>query len=146
MMENRHADFKSTPILDILYINRLHREYGVSLSYLFEEFNVNSSTYHYKTRFFLDTSSLSKKKHTNSKTRGFCYTVNGDKVPDEFVISELKQIKEHLNMYVSKPYLKTLGSTKLCEYFKEKYGIIINHKKMRRLKHEVGLVGKYTKH
>jgi hypothetical protein len=144
MTENNHFDFKSTHILDILYINRLHREYGVSLSYLFEEFNVNSSSYYYKTRLFLDTGSLSKKKHSNSKYRGFCYTVNGDKVPDEFVISELKQIKEHLNMYVSKQ--KTLGSTKLCEYFKEKYGIIINHKKMRRLKHEVGLVGKYTKH
>ncbi|PNR96573.1 IS3 family transposase [Petrotoga olearia] len=92
----------------------------------------------------MDTSSLSKKKRSNSKIRGFCYTVNGDKVPDEFVIAELKQIKEHLNMYVSKQ--KTIGSTKLCEYFKEKYGIIINHKKMRRLKHEIGLVGKYTNH
>ncbi|PNR99528.1 hypothetical protein X928_07200 [Petrotoga miotherma DSM 10691] len=92
----------------------------------------------------MDTSSLSKKKHSNSKTRGFCYTVNGDKVPDEFVIAELIKIKEHLNMYVSKQ--KTIGSTKLCAYFRKNYGIIINHKKMRRLKHEIGLVGKYTKH
>ncbi|MGY4687680.1 IS3 family transposase [Petrotoga sp. DB-2] len=146
MMENRHVDFKSTPILDIQYVNRLHREYGVSLSYLFEEFNVNSSSYYYKTRLFLETSSLSKKKHSNSKTRGFCYTVNGNKVPDEFVIAELIKIKEHLNMYVSKHYLKTLGSTKLCAYFRKNFGIIINHKKMRRLKHEIGLVGKYTNH
>jgi hypothetical protein len=108
------------------------------------EFDVKPRTYYYKTRLFLDTSSLSKKKHSNSKIRGFCYTVNGDKVPDEFVIAELIKIKDHLNMCVSKQ--KTIGSTKLCEYFKEKYGIIINHKKMRRLKHEIGLVGKYTNH
>jgi len=146
MMNNNNFDLKFTPILDILFVNRLHREYGVSLYYLFEEFNVNPSSYYYKTRFFLDTSTLSKSKCTNSRIPGFCYTVNGEKVPDEFVISELKQIKDHLNVYVSKHYLKTLGTVKLCEYFKKKYGIIINHKKMRRLKHEIGLVGKYTNH
>ncbi|MDY6894074.1 MAG: hypothetical protein SVO01_01455 [Thermotogota bacterium] len=60
-----------------------------------------------------------KKKYSNSKTRGFCYTVIGDKVPDEFVIAELIKIREHLNVYVSKHYLKTLGFTKLCAYFKK---------------------------
>ena len=102
---------------------------------------MSSSTYYYKTSP-KQCADVSPKK-SNAKPRGFCYTLFGKKIPDEFVIQKLKEIKPNLNPFNAEIYLKTIGASKLCTYFKKEYGIITNHKKMRQLKHEVGLVGKY---
>lgn len=141
--QNASYDVKYTPIWDIQSINRLHKQYGISIYYLLSEFNLNPSSYYYKTRFSLE---VGNKKSRVVKPRGFCYTITGEKVPDEFVIDKLKEIKSNINALDENSYVKVMGSEKLCEFFRKKYGIIINHKKMNRLKHEIGLVGKYTNH
>jgi len=43
-------------------------------------------------------------------------------------------------------FYKTLGSKKLAFIFKQKYNIIINHKKIYRLKKELGFVRTYNLH
>ncbi|WP_175419633.1 DDE-type integrase/transposase/recombinase [Marinitoga sp. 1154] len=43
-------------------------------------------------------------------------------------------------------FYKTLGSKKLAVVFKQKYGIIINHKKIHRLRKELNLTRNYHRH
>jgi hypothetical protein len=53
------------------------KEYGISVNYLLQEFNVNSSTYYYKTTSKQYINVLPKK--SNVKPLGFCYTLSGKK-------------------------------------------------------------------
>ncbi|WP_175420357.1 IS3 family transposase, partial [Marinitoga sp. 1154] len=70
----------------------------------------------------------------------------GEKVYDEYIkklLVDLLSIDDPSNPEF---FYKTLGSKKLAVVFKQKYGIIINHKKIHRLRKELNLTRNYHRH
>ncbi|WP_165974009.1 DDE-type integrase/transposase/recombinase [Marinitoga lauensis] len=78
--------------------------------------------------------------------KGHFYTVDGKKVFDEYIkqlLVELLSVDDPLNPEF---FYKTLGSKKLSAIFRQKYNIIINHKKIHRLRKELNLIRNYHHH
>ena len=104
-----------------------YRSFGVSLSFLLKRYNISSSTFYYNTRLFFVV-----KRKRKSYFKGFSFNTNGEKVSDEYIKKLLFDILSVSNPSNPEFFYKTLGSKKLAYLFKQKYNIIINHKKIYR--------------
>jgi len=63
---------------------------------------------------------------------------------DEQLVELLMKLYENENRDDPYYYVKTMGSKKLSAYLRREHGIIVNHKKLDRLRREAGWMRKYT--
>lgn len=63
---------------------------------------------------------------------------------DEQLVELLRELYENENRDDPYYYVKTMGSKKLSAYLRRENGIIINHKKLDRLRKKAGWMRKYT--
>lgn len=112
--------------------------YGFSTSYLLRIFGITRSSYYRRKKpmFFL-------KKTKPGRRRNYCLKTNGEKFEDKELEKLLKGIYSRVNPYEPEYYLKVLGSKKLSKYFLNEFGIIVNHKKVHRMRKKLGYVRKY---
>jgi transposase InsO family protein len=103
---------------------------------------ISKSSYY---RFFKIKFVIATKGNRGRKPRGYCYKTDGSTITDEEFREKLRKIYRNKNKKDSKYYLKTMGSRKLAAYFREEEEIIINHKKLHRIRKEEKMVGKYIK-
>ncbi|WP_103134316.1 transposase [Mesotoga sp. B105.6.4] len=81
------------------------------------------------------------------RTRGFCNKRDGTMITDIELEEILLEIFYFHDPYDPRYYLKVLGSKKLSKYLLNEMGIIVNHKKLHRLRKKLRLVRKYyTRH
>ena len=81
------------------------------------------------------------------RTRGFCNKTDGTIITDIELEEILLNIFYFDDPYDPRYYLKVLGSKKLSKYLRNELGIIVNHKKLHRLRKKLGIVRKYyTRH
>ena len=118
-----------------------YKNYGVSTSFLFNHYNISSSTFYYNTRLFFVV-----KRTRKSHFKGFSFTTNGEKVSDDYIKKLLLDMLSISDPSNPEFFYKTLGSKKLAFIFKQRYNIIINHKKVYRLKKELGFTRHYKHH
>jgi len=118
-----------------------YRNYGVSISFLLNYYNISSSTFYYNTRLFFVV-----KRKRKSHFKGFSFNTDGEKVSDDYIKKLLFDMFSVSNPSNPEFFYKTLGSKKLAFIFKQKYYTIINHKKIYRLKKELGFVKTYNLH
>ena len=119
-----------------------YRSFGVSTSFLLSYYNISSSSFYYNTRLFFD-SRIRKRKST---FKGFSYTNDGKKVSDNYIKQLLVDLLSVNNPLNPEFFYKTLGSKKISAIFRQKFNIIINHKKIHRLRKELKLVRNYHYH
>ncbi|NUV00582.1 integrase, partial [Marinitoga sp. 1154] len=127
---------------DLLLINK-YTNFGVSLDYLLNRYKIKRSTFYFKSRLFFTVNRYSRK---NKYFKGYSLNTKGEKVYDEYIkklLVDLLSIDDPSNPEF---FYKTLGSKKLAVVFKQKYGIIINHKKIHRLRKELNLTRNYHRH
>jgi len=74
---------------------------------------------------------------------GYCLKTDGTKIEDKELEALLLKIYSYDDPYDPRFYLKVLGSKKLSKYLYEQYGIIVNHKKLHRIRRKLGLVRRY---
>jgi len=70
----------------------------------------------------------------------------GEPISDEEIEKVLVSIYENENCNEPEYYIKALGDKKLSKVLRKRYGIIVNHKKIYRMRKELGLLRKYKKH
>jgi len=70
----------------------------------------------------------------------------GETISDEEIEKILVSIYENENCNDPEYYIKALGDKKLSKVLRKRYGIIVNHKKIYRMRKELGLLRKYKKH
>ncbi len=92
-----------------------------------------------------------KKKSSGRPPKGYCEIIgvcneNGKEgiITDEQVIEMLRAIYENENRDDPNYYVKTMGSKKLSIYLRREKAILINHKKLDRLRKEQGWMRQYT--
>lgn len=90
-------------------------------------------------RFFLPG------KRRGRKERVYSITVYGEKVSDLRLKGLLYTLSSFGDPMEPRYYLKTLGSKKLSRYIRRNYGIIVNHKKLHKLRKELGLINTYNR-
>lgn len=79
------------------------------------------------------------------KERGYAFNVFGGITKDEEIEKLLLQFSMVESPLQEEYYLKHMGSKKIARYIRNVYGIIVNHKKLHRLRKKLGLVGKYKR-
>ncbi len=89
---------------------------------------------------------LSKLNQNKKRFVGFSYTINGQIVEDERIKKIIISIYSNNNPNDPTFYFKSLGDKKLSVVFKNQLGIIVNHKKIYRLRKELGFVRPYRNH
>ncbi len=87
-----------------------------------------------------------KAKSKQKRFIGFSYTINGKIVEHERIKKIIISIYSNNNPNDPTFYFKSLGDKKLSVAFKNQLGIIVNHKKIYRLRKELGFVRPYTNH
>lgn len=122
-----------------------YRNYGVCLSYLLDYFHMSSSSFYFKTRLFFVVDTI-KVKPKQKRFVGFSYTIDGQIVEDERIKQIIISIYSNSNPNDPTFYFKSLGDKKLSVVFKNQLGIIVNHKKIYRLRKELGFVRPYRNH
>jgi len=70
----------------------------------------------------------------------------GEMISDEDIEKVLVSIYENENCNELEYYIKALGNKKLSKVLRKRYGIIVNHKKIYRMRKDLGLLRKYKKH
>ena len=103
---------------------------------------MSSSSFYFKTRLFFIVETI-KAKPKQKRFVGFSYTINGQIVEDERIKEIIISIYENNNPTF---YFKSLGDKKLSVVFKNQLGIIVNHKKIYRIRKELGVVRAYRNH
>ncbi|MBM7558544.1 IS3 family transposase [Marinitoga litoralis] len=114
----------------------------MSLSFLLHHYHICQSSFYYKTILFFDTG-VHKRQ---SSFKGYSFTVDGKKVSDTYIKQLLVDLLSVNNPLNPEFFHKTLGSKKLSAIFRQKFNIIINHKKIHRLRKELNLVRNYHRH
>jgi len=87
-----------------------------------------------------------KAKPKQKRFVGFSYTINGQIVEDKLIKKIIISIYSNNNPNDPTFYFKSLGDKKLSVVFKNQLGIIVNHKKIYRLRKELGFVRPYRNH
>ncbi|CEP78294.1 hypothetical protein [Defluviitoga tunisiensis] len=106
---------------------------------------MSSSSFYFKTRFFFVVECI-KAKSKQKRFPGFSYTINGQIVEDERIKEIIISIYENSNPNDPTFYFKSVIDKKLFVVFKNQLGIIVNHKKICRLRKELGVVRAYKNH
>jgi len=119
----------------------------LNLSYLLNYFRIKRSTYYFNLRTFFSIDVVFKKtNNTGKKTRDYCFTTKNAVIHDDEIKKIILNIYSINDPYNPNNYIKFLGSKKLSAFLKKQHGIIINHKKLDRLKKELNLFRSYKKH
>jgi len=105
---------------------------------------MSSSTFYATTRTFFSIDWIKGK--SKRRCKGYSTKVTGERIGDEEIEGLLVTIYENENCNDPEYYIKTLGDKKLSKVLKRRYGIIVNHKKIYRMRKELGLIRKYKKH
>ena len=105
---------------------------------------MSSSTFYATTRTFFSIDWIKGK--SKRRCKGYSTKVTGETISDEEIEGLLVTIYENENCNDPEYYIKTLGDKKLSKVLKRRYGIIVNHKKIYRMRKELGLIRKYKKH
>ncbi|PNR94079.1 DDE-type integrase/transposase/recombinase, partial [Petrotoga sp. 9PWA.NaAc.5.4] len=106
---------------------------------------MSSSSFYFKTRLFFVVETI-KAKPKQKRFVGFSYTINGQIIEDEHIKEIIISIYENNNPNDPTFYFKSLGDKKLSVVFKNQLGIIVNHKKIYRIRKELGVVRAYRNH
>jgi transposase InsO family protein/transposase-like protein len=118
-----------------------YSNFGIAISFLLRIMGKSKSTYYYKN----EEKNTKKKKRKKRKYIGHCKMTNGRIVEDEWIRNKLHEIYSENNPLKPEYYVKLLGSVKMSAYFFDILGIIINHKKLHRLRKELGYVRRYRR-
>jgi len=105
---------------------------------------MSSSTFYTTTRTFFSIDGIKKKGKRRYK--GYSMKTTGEMIRDEEIEKLLVTIYENEDCNDPEYYIKALGDTKLSIVLKKRYGIIVNHKKIYRMRKELGLIRKHRKH
>jgi len=107
-------------------------------------------TYYYK-KAKLNAETEEKKKSSGRPCKPYSIVIgnrswNGgcNFIMDEQLVELLRELYENENRDDPYYYVKTMGSKKLSAYLRREKGIIINHKKLDKLRKICGWMGKYT--
>ena len=121
-----------------------YKSYGVCQRYLLEYFVISSSTFYTTRRTFFSNGWIKKKD--KKRYKGYSMKTTGETISDEEIEKVLVSIYENENCNEPEYYIKALGDKKLSKVLRKRYGIIVNHKKIYRMRKELGLLRKYKKH
>jgi len=105
---------------------------------------MSSSTFYTTTRTFFSIDGIKKKGEKRYK--GYSMKTTGEMIRDEEIEKLLVPIYENEDCNDPEYYIKALGDKKLSIVLKKRYGIIVNHKKIYRMRKELGLIRKHRKH
>ena len=105
---------------------------------------MSSSTFYTTTGTFFSIDGIKKKGKRRYK--GYSMKTTGEMIRDEEIEKLLVTIYENEDCNDPEYYIKALGDKKLSIVLKKRYGIIVNHKKIYRMRKELGLLRKYKKH
>ena len=115
---------------------------GFTVEFVLLVLSYPKSSYHYQKKVRV----ILVGKPPN-RTRGFCNKVDGTMITDIELEEILLEIFYFNDPYDPRYYLKVLGSKKLSKYLLNEMGIIVNHKKLHRLRKKLRIVRKYyTRH
>ena len=117
-------------------------EQGFAVSFVLDALSIPRSRYYRrkKVKFFLVS-------RPPKRTRGFCMKRDGTTITDIELEEILLKIFYQDDPYDPRFYWKVLGSKKLSKYLLNEMGIIVNHKKLHRLRKKLRIVRKYqTRH
>ena len=106
---------------------------------------MSSSSFYFKTRLFFIVETI-KAKPKQKRFVGFSYTINGQIVEDERIKKIIISIYSNNNPNDPTFYFKSVIDKKLSVVFKNQLGIIVNHKKIYRIRKELGVVRAYRNH
>ncbi len=121
-----------------------YKSYGVCQRYLLKYFVISSSTFYTTRRTFFSNGWIKKK--VKKRYKGYSMKTTGEPISDEEIEKVLVSIYENENCNEPEYYIKALGDKKLSKVLRKRYGIIVNHKKIYRMRKELGLLRKYKKH
>jgi len=115
---------------------------GFAISFVLEALSFPKSSYYNQKKLKFILAGKPPKR-----TRGFCNKTDGTIITDIELEEILLKIFYFDDPYDPRYYLKVLGSKKLSKYLRNELGIIVNHKKLHRLRKKLGIVRKYyTRH
>jgi len=125
-------------------ISLKYKKIGVCQRYLLEYFGISSSTFYSTIRMSFSNGWIKKKD--KKRCKGYSMKTTGETISDEEIEKIFVSIYENENCNEPEYYIKALGDKKLSKVLKKRYGIIVNHKKIYRMRKELGLLRKYKKH
>jgi len=87
-----------------------------------------------------------KTKPQSKRFKGYSYTVSGEKTDDDFIKEIITSIYANNNPNDPAFHFKSFGGKNLSIIFKDQFGIIVNHKKIYRMRKELGFTRPYKDH
>jgi len=115
-----------------------YKSYGVCQRYLLKYFVISSSTFYTTRRAFFSNGWIKKK--VKKRCKGYSMKTTGETISNEEIEKILVSIYENENCNEPEYYIKALGDKKLSKVLRKRYGIIVNHKKIYRMRKELGLL------